>query len=96
MDGYEVRSAHDGAQALRLIEEYQPHCVLLDVLMPEMDGLELVKTLRERYQDGIVLVAVTGAPNDHPNVSSTFRLVDHYLTKPVDPKRLRKVLEPVA
>ncbi len=95
MDGYQVESAHDGVQALTLIEKCQPHCVLLDVHMPEMNGFELAKKLRETYQDGMVLIAVTGAPKDDAFVSKTFGLVDHYFTKPVDPNRLRKLLQPV-
>jgi len=95
MSGYKVWVATDGAGALTLIETHQPHCVLLDIGMPGMDGNELTRTLRSRYGDDIVLIAVTGREHDDERVSDTFARVDHYLKKPVDPDVLRKLLPPV-
>ena len=95
MSGYKVWIATDGAAALALVEEHKPHCVLLDIGMPGMDGNELTRTLRTRYGDDIVLIAVTGREHDDERVSDTFARVDHYLQKPVDPDVLRKLLPPV-
>ena len=95
MSGYKVWVATDGAGALALIETHQPHCVLLDIGMPGMDGNELTRTLRTSYGDDIVLIAVTGREHDDERVSDTFARVDHYLQKPVDPDVLRKLLPPV-
>ncbi len=95
MNGYKVWVATDGAGALALIETHQPHCVLLDIGMPGMDGNELTRTLRTRYGDDIVLIAVTGREHDDERVSDTCARVDHYLQKPVDPDVLRKLLPPV-
>ena len=95
LSGYKVWTATDGATALALVEEHKPHCVLLDIGMPGMDGNELTRTLRTRYGDDIVLIAVTGREHDDERVSDTFERVDHYLKKPVDPDVLRKLLPPV-
>ena len=95
LSGYKVWVATDGAEALALIETRKPHCVLLDIGMPGMDGNELTRTLRARYGDDIVLIAVTGREHDDERVSDTFARVDHYLQKPVDPDVLRKLLPPV-
>ena len=95
LGGYKVWTATSGAEALALIEAHQPHCVLLDIGMPGMDGNELTRTLRARYGDDIVLIAVTGREHDDERVSDTFARVDHYLQKPVDPDVLRKLLPPV-
>jgi CheY-like chemotaxis protein len=95
LSGYKVWIATDGAAALALVEEHKPHCVLLDIGMPGMDGNELTRTLRTRYGDDIVLIAVTGREHDDERVSDTFERVDHYLQKPVDPDVLRKLLPPV-
>lgn len=95
LDGYGVRVAHDGAQALAVIEEFEPHCVLLDVDMPGLDGAELSKRLRARFGDDVVLIAVTGWDPDDRRVAETFARVDHYLTKPVNPATLRKILPPL-
>ena len=96
LSGYKVTVASDGARALAQIEAEQPHCVLLDIGMPGMDGNQLARALRERYGDDIVLIAVTGREHDDERVSDTFARVDHYLQKPVDPDLLRKLLPPVA
>ena len=95
ISGYKVWIATGGSQALELVERHRPHCVLLDVGMPEMDGFELTRQLRERYGDDIVLIAVTGREKDDERVSGTFARVDHYLQKPVDPDVLKKLLPPL-
>ena len=95
ISGYKVWVATDGTGALALVETHRPHCVLLDIGMPGMDGNELTRTLRTRYGDDIVLIAVTGREHDDERVSDTFARVDHYLQKPVDPDVLRKLLPPV-
>ena len=59
-DGYRVKIAGDGLQAVALVAEFGPHCVLLDVEMPGMDDDELSKRLRDAYGDEIVLIAVAG------------------------------------
>jgi CheY-like chemotaxis protein len=95
LSGYRVWIATGGKEALALIEKHRPHCVLLDVAMPGMDGLELSQQLRQRYGDDIVLIAVTGREKDDERVSGTFASVDHYLQKPVDPDVLKKLLPPL-
>ena len=92
LNGYVARTANDGSSALELTEEFLPHCILLDVNMPGIDGLELTRRLRTSYGDDIVLVAVTGAGIDQARVAGTFALVDHYLRKPVDMTQLEKIL----
>jgi DNA-binding response OmpR family regulator len=96
ISGYKVWVATGGSQALELIDQHRPHCVLLDVGMPGMDGYELTRQLRDRYGDDIVLIAVTGREKDDERVSGTFARVDHYLQKPVDPDVLKKLLPPLA
>ena len=95
LDGYEVRTAHDGAQALAMIDGFEPHCILFDIDMPGIDGLELCKRVRARHHNDIVLIAVTGRRPQDPRVSGAFRVADHYFSKPVDPRMLHKVLPPL-
>jgi CheY-like chemotaxis protein len=90
LEGYEVRSARSAEEALTLIEQCKPHCVLFDILMPGMGGEELCRRLRGRYGDDIVLIAVSGC--DDERVNASFDLADHFFTKPVDPKSLNSVL----
>ena len=95
LNGYVAKSASDGSQAMSIISEFRPHCVLLDVKMPGVDGLELSKRLRKEYGDDIVLIAVTGGSATDAQVSGTFDLVDHYLAKPVDMAHFEKILPPL-
>jgi DNA-binding response OmpR family regulator len=95
MDGYSVTVAYNAVQALAAIEDQRPHCVLLDINMPGVDGCELSKRVREKHGDDIVLVAITGSDSQDQRVADTFARVDHYLRKPVDPAALRKVLPPI-
>lgn len=88
LNGYCVKTAHDGAQAWSLIEEFQPLCVLFDIKMPGIDGAELSKRLRARYGDDMVLIAITGAPEDDAQVVETFARVDYYLQKPINIAKL--------
>ena len=96
LDGYRVRVAHDGVSARALIEVYLPHCVLLDIDLPGIDGNELSRRVRAEHGDDIVQIAVTSSNVDEERVFRTFDRVDHYLRKPVDPASLRKVLPPLA
>ncbi|MEO8806807.1 MAG: response regulator [Burkholderiaceae bacterium] len=91
--GYSAWTANSGEEAIVLIEERMPRCVILDVDMPGIDGYELVTLLRHRYRHDIVLIAVTGWTDSEARVADTFSVVDHYFQKPVDPKALCALLE---
>lgn len=92
LTGYCVRTAHDGVEALALIDEFEPMCVLFDIKMPGIDGAELSKRLRAKYGDDKVLIAITGAPEDDRQVAEAFARVDHYLQKPIDLAKLQIIL----
>lgn len=94
--GYEVWTAGTVTDALKLIDKLQPHCVLFDVVMPNLGGDELCARLRATYGDDIVLVAMSGYSEVDQRVKASFRLADHYFTKPIEPAELAKVLPPLA
>ena len=57
--GYEVLTAGDGVEALRTVKEERPHVILLDVKMPELDGLEVLRRLREIDKEvGVIMITV--------------------------------------
>lgn len=95
IDGYQVRQAADGIQAMEAIEEHMPMCVLLDLQMPGMDGIELARRLREREGANIVLISVTGWMDMGRHDAAERAGVDYILTKPVDPNKLRLMLPPL-
>ena len=90
--GYNTHVVYTAVDALVAVEKIKPLCVMLDITMPGMDGLDLARELRKVYGDDVVLVAVTGYSADDPRVKDTFDLVDHYYTKPLSPEVLQKLL----
>lgn len=87
--GYEVMTALSGAEALRQVSLARPDVMLLDVMMPEIDGIEVLRRLRanKSYADlPIVLLTAKSAPGDHAD--GLLAGADDYITKPVDPAAL--------
>lgn len=89
--GHEALACYSAEDALEKIGQAKPDCVMLDIAMAGMDGLELARRLREQFGDDIVLVAITGAPKDDPLVQATFVTVDHYFEKPVTLEQVQRL-----
>jgi DNA-binding response OmpR family regulator len=80
-EGFEVIQAYDGESALRLASRENPHLILLDVMMPGMNGLQVCRTLRERELDTrIIMVSAKGEEIDR--VVGLQIGADDYITKP--------------
>jgi DNA-binding response OmpR family regulator len=86
LDGWEVIEAQDGAQALALARAERPHGVILDVMMPGMDGFEVLAELR-RTEHGRAMAVVMLTAKDRPSdiLRGTRLGADQYVTKPFDP-----------
>lgn len=80
-NGYEVFLAEDGVQALEVIEKEQPELIILDVMMPRMDGLEVCRTLRSGGDDRPILV-LTARDGVSDRVAGLDAGADDYLPKP--------------
>jgi PAS domain S-box-containing protein len=93
--GCRVESASCGAEALAMTTETCPRVALLDIGLPDMDGLELARRLRARYptKDRLLLVAVTGYGHDEARERSHAAGFDQHLAKPVDLQTLKNLLE---
>lgn len=94
-EGYEVLTAKNGQEGLRLALKQKPDAVLLDIMLPEKDGFTVLKELRQRHKDIPVLVMT--ARNFEADVLKGFDLgADDYVTKPFSPRevtaRVRVVL----
>ncbi len=86
-EGYEVLTATNGADGLKLALKQKPDCVLLDIMLPEKDGFTVLKELRQRHRDIPVLVLT--ARNFEADVLKGFDLgADDYVTKPFGIKEL--------
>lgn len=80
---YTLFEAFDGKEALRIVEEQDIHLVLLDIMMPEMDGLEAMVKIRERSNVPIILL--TAKSEDVDKVLGLTAGADDYITKPFQP-----------
>lgn len=80
LEGYEVVSASDGQQALALIESTVPDAILLDVMMPKMDGFTVCQRVREFSLVPIIIVTARG--QDQDKIRGLDLGADDYLTKP--------------
>ncbi len=88
-EGYEVEKAENGLEALEIIESEIPHLVLLDVMMPGMDGFEVCKKIRSNPKyDDMVISFLTAKNEDLSQISGLDAGADDYITKPIKPKLL--------
>jgi len=96
MTGNEVRTAHDGVEALGAADRFRPDVVLLDIGMPKMDGYEVARTIRRQpWAERTVLIAVTGWGEASDRLRSGEAGFDHHLVKPVDIGGLMELLAEV-
>ncbi len=63
-EGHEVVTAGDGVRALEAAHEHEPHLVVLDLMLPRMDGLEVCRTLRENGNPAIIMVTARSTEDD--------------------------------
>ena len=85
-DGHTVECVHDGHEALRRIAERQPDLVVLDLMLPGIDGLEVCRRLRERWPIPVVMLTALGDETDR---LAGFEIgADDYVTKPFSPREL--------
>jgi adenylate cyclase len=83
--GYDLIQAEDGEQALRAVLQHQPDLILLDVMMPKLDGFEVCRRLRSDPQYPYVPVILVTAKTDTKDIVAGLNAGgDEYLTKPVD------------
>ena len=78
--GFETIVSTDGVRVLPLLETEQPDLILLDLMLPQVDGFELCKQVRERSGVGVIVVSARGG--DHDKVAALNLGADDYLTKP--------------
>ncbi len=92
--GHEVHTAANGQNALRMVLEFQPRILITDWMMPEMTGLQLIKTLRETELGHVMYVIVMTVLNDNESLVQAFDAgADDFITKPVDPLILKARLK---
>ena len=86
-EGYNIIKAYNGKEALELINEHQIHLVLMDIMMPHMDGIRATMTLREN-NNSIPIIFLTAKSEDSDKVLGLNVGADDYITKPFNPLEL--------
>lgn len=86
---FEVHSASNGKEAIRIARKVQPDLILLDVMMPEMDGMETCIQIREQAELKNTLIAfLTARGEDYSQIAGFDAGADDYITKPIKPRVL--------
>jgi CheY-like chemotaxis protein len=94
LSGHEVEMAYDGPEALRKAETFKPNVALLDIGLPEMNGCDVCRAIRQQpWGRGVRLIALTGWGQDSDRRITREAGFDHHLVKPVDLEALHDVLE---
>jgi two-component system alkaline phosphatase synthesis response regulator PhoP len=85
-DGYRVLTAYDGIEALRLAREGHPDLIVLDLMLPGIDGLEVCRTLRS--ESDVPVIMLTAKTTDQDKLVGLDLGADDYVTKPFSPREL--------
>ncbi len=85
-DGYAVKSATDGAVGYKLVGELEPSLIVLDLMLPGMDGLEICRKVRG--QSDVPIIMLTARGDDIDKIVGLELGADDYLTKPFNPREL--------
>jgi len=85
-DGYQVLTAYDGIEALRLARQRCPNLIILDLMLPDIDGLEVCRILR--HESDVPIIMLTAKTTDQDKLTGLGLGADDYVTKPFSPKVL--------
>ena len=88
-EGYQIFTAENGVKAIEKAKKVSPHLILLDVMMPEMDGIEACEKIRalKGFED-VIIAFFTARGEDYSQMAGFDAGADDYITKPVKPKVL--------
>ena len=87
-DGHSIMLARDGREALQLIDSFLPDLVITDIMMPYSSGMEIVGFLKQKYNNSIKVIILSGMGQENV-ILEAFRLgADDYITKPFSPNEL--------
>lgn len=91
--GHDARCAFDGASALTIAQQFEPDLILLDISLPDIDGYEVLRRLREQtFASRPIVAAVTGFGQPEDRIRTQEAGFDHHLVKPFGPDDLMKML----
>lgn len=80
MNGFENQTAYDGIQALEMFDQFQPDIILLDIMLPEIDGIEVCKKIRQKST--VPIIMVSAKRSDYDKILGLGLGADDYVSKP--------------
>jgi len=86
-EGYRIITAADGKAAIAAVDQHRPALVVLDIMLPELDGLEVCRTLRQK-KEPVAILMLTARDEDIDKILGLELGADDYLTKPFNPREL--------
>ncbi|HLX37435.1 MAG TPA: response regulator, partial [Candidatus Binataceae bacterium] len=93
-EGYQIRTASSAEEALAMLETFSPRLILMDLQLPGIDGLELVRRLKaDPVRRDIVMVALTAYAMKADEAQAFAAGCDGYITKPIDPDDFSSVIK---
>jgi len=90
--GHEVEVVYDGRKGIEIARSFRPEVVLLDIGLPNLDGYQVARTLREEGFHDTIIIAVSGYGQEEDRKRSREAGMDHHLTKPVDLKTISELI----
>ncbi len=88
-EGYQVITAENGLEAVKKAKKERPHLIILDVMMPEMDGIEACEQIRKNTDlNDTIITFLTARGEDYSQLAGFDAGADDYITKPIKPKLL--------
>lgn len=95
-EGYNVKTANDGKQAVTIAKEFHPELIILDIMMPVMDGVEACRQIKENPElSDAHVIFLTARAEEYSEVAAFDVGADDYIVKPVKPRALMKRIESI-
>lgn len=93
-EGYDVLTAYDGEEALSMVNTDNPDIILLDLIMPKLNGFDVLKEVRRSHTDKWRPVIIVSAQRELDSIRKGYALeADHYLTKPCSMENILRAIE---
>lgn len=90
----DVKTANGGKEAIELVDTYVPNIILLDLMMPQVNGWDVIDHVREKYSKSEMIIIVVSLLSNKDNIDECYELgVNDYIAKPVIKARLTSSVE---